>query len=1840
MLKNTKLVALLATLALSACTCEPAKPPLPEARVDSSFTFDDDAFSFPNFGGRGHGAALNPALVERLHGKPDVCEASSTQCRLTPIAKEYMRSVNDAMEGGRCEGFAVLSALMSSGVVDVTAFGSNRVRDLELDDNRALGAEIAYWFATQYLGDVVQQTTQPLSGEDAVRFLAESYAGGATTPFRVGIARVDEAGYLTGGHAVLATAVGPGDDEGTYFIYVYDNNLPEAERTIVVDVAANTWEYIASTNPDDPAALYRGTPDNGNVLFIAELPPREGQHPCAFCDSEADLQQVFGSAGAVVAVEDDDGAQAGEVGGRIVNEIEDSRTVPLASANNTDRAGTLTVLPRRNVTMTVKQGTPGADASVRLFAPNLMIAAENLTFGDDGTGANVVQTNADGTDVSFSPGNGGGGSSITVGSTSEDGTQTVTSVSVPPGESVDGVEITTGEDGNPTIGVDADDDTTVDVGIDRSGPDGSDSFSGSVDVPPGGSATLLVDDWADNGGELGAEVDEDGDGTPDQTVVVDETEPLVPPAAPTQLSSTAQGPAQIALSWTDNATDELAYEVERDDGAGFARIAALAADTTTFVDTGLTAQTAYSYRVRATADGTVSDFSNVATATTAADELFSIGGNVTGLRGFVVLRNRGTGEQINVDAAGTFTFATEQRAGATFDVAVVQNPRDQRCDVSSGLGVVRADVTGVVVTCVDVFFVGGEVLGLRSGGLVLENNGVDALPIDANGPFTFTTPVAVGDDYAVTVLRQAPGHECIVEAGAGVVDGPVSTVVVLCTPIDVPTYTVSVAVTGLGSPASPGLVLQNNGADDLPINADGLSVFSTPVPVGQGFAVSVLTQPGGATCVVQGGAGASDVDVIVDVVCSRGFRVGGTANGIRPGNVVTLVIEDRVTVDVVTDGPFTFPGLFPSGTLVSSVSILSEPFDQRCFLGLTTPTVTDADVLGIGLSCVDTFTVGGVVSAPAFAQVSIRNVVFDDVVEVVPNSTSFAFARRFSAGETYDVQATGEGVTCTVEGAQGVVDTDVTSLVVTCALVPLDLALTNPTTLPDVLPSDVELAGVEFDAVLSEPFAGFYGTPVRAEVRDGIGTLAATGTWALREGSQGVRITFNGNDPVITFGAPREVGVQGNVGASSPFTDDCPAGQVPIGFHAELGASVDGLAVVCGTVSIDPITLAVTVGDATTTKSGTTLTLRGSTNATQAESRCPANTMLVAFSGNAGQLIDRVDMQCAGLTATGAFPNLSVTVDTPVAGDGFGGNGGAPFGATSCAAGEVARGLTIEAGNSVTALGLRCAVVGTGGTLKLAAGDYQVSLLSNFALNAEAPADRVFARASQPLRVLPRGLTAVVPSAIVQGDPTVLIGQGVAVFGDAIVMIRQGSSEPLFRGFLRPQFCGGPTPAGCILQQVPFTAASEASGVYDVCVVPGVDENNIFGTLPASCPQGFTTLTILPRPGSVDTSFATQNLARLPETNERPGAVGFDVNGNIYVAGLSAGEAMVEKLFPDGTPDSSYGTVGFALAGLTSAVEAPGCLDVAADGTVTIATALDGTDGNANPAEIHVVRFTPGGAIDSAYGSATGTFIDDGNTFAAQYIVQGCKVMSTGQLVIGASFFSTGAGNTFQSMWRVANDGTFSGDSNVLNDPSFNNEQAFALVPGPGDTALLVGRLDTTASFLRIDNSVGMFVGNGWTSIALDATPTSSSSLFDAVVLGDGSFVAVGDAVVGDVALSPHVILVDAADNVVANTTFSAGGVAQGPYRIASELSGRFVVTSGTGGGGPELVRLLANLNTDPSWGTGGVISLPELLDARAIEVDASGRTVVAGTSGADFNFDGIIDGSVTRLVRVIPGAL
>lgn len=97
------------------------------------------------------------------------------------------------------------------------------------------------------------------------------------------------------------------------------------------------------------------------------------------------------------------------------------------------------------------------------------------------------------------------------------------------------------------------------------------------------------------------------------------------PGAPSNLAAATVSASQINLTWTDDpANNEDGYKIERCQGVdcgntetNFAQIATAPANATSYSNTGLSASTWYSYRVRAFNAGGNSGYSNTATARTA-----------------------------------------------------------------------------------------------------------------------------------------------------------------------------------------------------------------------------------------------------------------------------------------------------------------------------------------------------------------------------------------------------------------------------------------------------------------------------------------------------------------------------------------------------------------------------------------------------------------------------------------------------------------------------------------------------------------------------------------------------------------------------------------------------------------------------------------------------------------------------------------------------------------------------------------------------------------------------------------------------------------------------------------------------------------------------------------------------------------------------------------------------------------------------------------------------------------------------------------------------------------------
>jgi len=341
---------------------------------------------------------------------------------------------------------------------------------------------------------------------------------------------------------------------------------------------------------------------------------------------------------------------------------------------------------------------------------------------------------------------------------------------------------------------------------------------------------------------------------------------------------------------------------------------------------------------------------------------YSISATVIGLEGSGLVLQNNAVDGLIVSADGIYTFDVPIERGGSYAVTIQSQPDNpsQTCTVNDGTGLVsNADITGVTVVCsTNSYIVGGTVSALNGTGLVLQNNAGDDIGVDVNGDFVFTSPVASGANYAVTVKTQPTNlsQTCTVNNASGTMTNTdINDVAVVCS---TNSYIVGGTVNGL---AGNGLVLQNNAGDDLNIDADGNFTFSTPVASGAAYTVTVKTQPTNLaqTCTVNNASGtATDADIAnVAVICStNSYSVNAIVSGLDSivPNGSGLVLQNNAGDDLVV----TTNGSFPFSTPVASgadylITVRTQPSTlpaQSCQVTASSGTVSDSDV-SVAITC-------------------------------------------------------------------------------------------------------------------------------------------------------------------------------------------------------------------------------------------------------------------------------------------------------------------------------------------------------------------------------------------------------------------------------------------------------------------------------------------------------------------------------------------------------------------------------------------------------------------------------------------------------------------------------------------------------------------------------------------------------------------------------------------------------------------------------------------------------------------------------------------------------------------------
>jgi large repetitive protein len=343
---------------------------------------------------------------------------------------------------------------------------------------------------------------------------------------------------------------------------------------------------------------------------------------------------------------------------------------------------------------------------------------------------------------------------------------------------------------------------------------------------------------------------------------------------------------------------------------------------------------------------------------TCANNTFTVGGTVTGLTGKgLVLQDNG-GDNFAVTGNGSFTFATAIARGSNFVATVLTQPTtpSQTCNVTNGVGTnIIGNVTDVQVTCFTTtvtYTIGGMVSGLSGTGLVLQDNSGDNLAVNKNGAFTFATPLPSGATYSVTVLAQptGPSQNCVVAAGGGTANANITGILVSCT---TNTYSIGGTITGL---TGSGLVLQNNGGDNVSVSASATSfTFPTLIASGAAYGVTILTQPSsGPSCAVTNGSGTVVSSPVINIAISCGSgaaNVSATVFGLPANTSVVLQNNGADNLTSVNNGVTKNFNTPIANNAAYKVSILTQPTGTTCMLGANASGTASGANINVPVTC-------------------------------------------------------------------------------------------------------------------------------------------------------------------------------------------------------------------------------------------------------------------------------------------------------------------------------------------------------------------------------------------------------------------------------------------------------------------------------------------------------------------------------------------------------------------------------------------------------------------------------------------------------------------------------------------------------------------------------------------------------------------------------------------------------------------------------------------------------------------------------------------------------------------------
>lgn len=375
--------------------------------------------------------------------------------------------------------------------------------------------------------------------------------------------------------------------------------------------------------------------------------------------------------------------------------------------------------------------------------------------------------------------------------------------------------------------------------------------------------------------------------------------------------------------------------------------------------------------------------------------------------------------------------------------------------------------------------------------------------------------------------------------------------------------------------------------------------------------------------------------------------------------------------------------------------------------------------------------------------------------------------------------------------------------------------------------------------------------------------------------------------------------------------------------------------------------------------------------------------------------------------------------------------------------------------------------------------------------------------------------------------------------------------------------------------------------------------------------------------------------------------------GSAVLALAAAMSMSGAAIAADGELDPTFGTGGFALAGLTTAdFELPAKPVVQPDGKILICSRV--ASGGLSGSDFFIARFNADGSPDTSFDFDGQVTID----IAARN--DGCNALAIqpdGKIVAVGSSSDTSTSNSDFAIVRLETDGTL--------DPTFGGGSGVTLVPfdlggSNGDTAgavalqpdgkIIVAGWATVGTFTYDFAAVRLspdgardttFNSTGRVTVAFDVPGTGGIDQADAIVID-----AAGRIILGGVAEtqpgSSGFALARLLPNGQLDHNFNADGRATIDFDLGAtnnDLSyqtiltrdGKLVMVGGadTGSGSTPnndvaIARMLPDGTPDSTFGIGGKVTVPFDLATNGTDIatgvveDAAGRLVVVGVTVYD----------------------